>query len=256
MTPLDPTNQPVDLTPGLDLQPPIPNPQSQSPFWNYGDLFLFVLLLLASLTATLFVGAILVRLPGLNTAWKLILPQLILYVLVLSALAAILRLRYDRPFWPSLDWRAISPTVILGAFLAGPVLAIGLGLLGAALRTPEIDLPFQQMRSSPTTTAILGVIVVILGPVCEELVFRGFLMPLLVRSLGVAVGIIATGILFGCMHGYEYEWSWRHILLISAAGSVFGWGKYTTKSTMTAAFMHATFNLTQFVAFLAQAHSA
>jgi uncharacterized protein len=253
MTPIDPTSGPVDLTPPSDLQSPIPN--RQSPFWTYRDLLLFVLLLLASLAATLLVGALLVRLPVLTIAWKLILPQLILYVLVLSALAGILRLRYDRPLWPSLAWSRIPSPVILGAILTGPLLAIGLGLLGAALRTPEIDLPFQQMRSSATTTAILGVIVVILGPVCEELVFRGFLMPLLVRSLGVAAGIVVTGILFGCMHGYEYEWSWRHILLISTAGCVFGWGRYKTGSTMTAAFMHSTFNLTQFVAFVVQARS-
>ena len=69
-----------------------------------------------------------------------------------------------------------------GAILAGPLLMISIGLLGVALRTPEIDLPFEDMLGSRGTVVLLGTFVVILGPVCEELAFRGFLMPLLIRS--------------------------------------------------------------------------
>jgi uncharacterized protein len=94
--------------------------------------------------------------------------------------------------------------------------------------------------------------VVVLGPLCEELAFRGFLMPLLIRSLGVTAGILLTGLLFGALHAYEYEWSWRHSLLISVAGAVFGWARYALGSTAASTFMHATFNLTQFAALLAQ----
>jgi membrane protease YdiL (CAAX protease family) len=80
-------------------------------------------------------------------------------------------------------------------------------------------------------------------------------MPLFMRTFGAAIGILFTGFLFGSAHGFEYQWSWRHILLISAAGSIFGWARYKTGSTAAAAFMHATFNLTQFAAFLAQSRT-
>ncbi len=90
----------------------------------------------------------------------------------------------------------------------------------------------------------------ILGPVCEELAFRGFLMPLLIRSLGAAGGIVLTGVIFGSIHGYEYEWSWQFMLLISLAGCIFGWARYKTRSTIAGALMHSTFNLAQFAAFL------
>jgi membrane protease YdiL (CAAX protease family) len=111
------------------------------------------------------------------------------------------------------------------------------------------------MLGSSATIILLGILVVILGPVAEELAFRGFLMPLLVRSIGVAGGIVVTGIIFGSVHGYEYQWSWRHMLLISTAGCVFGWVKYKTQSTVASALMHSTFNLTQFAAFLVQQRS-
>ena len=186
----------------------------------------------------------------------LLLPQILWYILSFAALKALLLFRSVwRPFWRSLGWRSLPVTAAASALLAGPFLALGLGLLGAALRTPEIDLPFQQMLGSKVTTITLGIVVVILGPVCEELAFRGFLMPLLMRSLGAAGGILVTGFIFGSVHGYEYEWSWRHMLLISLVGCVFGWAKFKTQSTAAAAFMHSTFNLTQFAAFLIQART-
>ena len=185
----------------------------------------------------------------------MLLVQSLWYFLVFGCLAALFRIRYRKSFWQSLGWRPVSAGAVAGATLGGPLLALALGLLGSALRTPEIDLPFEQMLGSRATVVFLGILVVILGPVAEELAFRGFLMPLLIRSLGAAGGILATGLLFGSIHGYEYQWSWRHILLISAAGCIFGWARYKTQSTMTSAFMHSTFNLTQFAAFLLQARS-
>jgi membrane protease YdiL (CAAX protease family) len=230
---------------------PQPTTNDLQPFWHYIDLFFFVSLLFASFGGLLFV-VILLRLTTLPMGWKLILPQLVFYALGLTSLAAILRLRYDQPLWSSLGWKPTSLLITVSSLLAGPLLAIAVSLLGAALKTPQIDLPFQQMLGAPGTIVLLGIVVVILGPVCEELAFRGFLMPLLVRSLGAAGGIVATGFIFGCMHGYEYEWSWRHMLLISLVGSAFGWAKHKTQSTAAAAFMHSTFNLAQFAAFVWQ----
>ena len=106
------------------------------------------------------------------------------------------------------------------------------------------------MFGSGGTIVLFGILAVVVGPVAEELAFRGFLMPLLIRSLGAAGGIVLTGIIFGSIHGYEYQWSWQYMLLISLAGCVFGWAKYKTQSTLASALMHCTFNLTQFAALL------
>jgi membrane protease YdiL (CAAX protease family) len=242
---------PIELT-------PIPNPQSptpSSPFFDYTDLFFFIgLCVPCLLIALLLTRAAKIFAPAPESI-QLLLVQALWYFLAFGSLAVLFRIRYQRPFWESLGWRRISFSVAAAAIAAGPLLALALGLLGSALRTPEIDLPFEQMLGSPATVVLLGIVVVVLGPVAEELAFRGFLMPLLVRSLGAGAGIVLTGVIFGSIHGYEYQWSWRHMLLISLVGCVFGWAKYKTKSTAVSAFMHSTFNLTQFAAFLMQARS-
>jgi membrane protease YdiL (CAAX protease family) len=223
------------------------NPNPQSPFWDYADFFLFVLLVIASLAVSLVGGLAFTK---LSMPFRLLLAQAYWYVLSFGALKALLYFRYRQPFWRSLGWRMISFRSASSAFLAGPLLVISIGLLGVALRAPEIAPPFEQMLGSPLTVVFLGILAVVLGPVAEELAFRGFLMPLLTRSLGTVGGIAVTGFIFGSAHGYEYQWSWQYMLLVSLAGCCFGWAKYKTQSTMAGALMHSAFNLTQFAAFL------
>jgi membrane protease YdiL (CAAX protease family) len=95
---------------------------------------------------------------------------------------------------------------------------------------------------------LVGIFAVTLGPLCEELAFRGFLQPLLVRSVGAALGIFLTSVPFGLLHLQEYSWSWRHALLITLAGCAFGVVRYRTRSTAVAAVMHAAYNSTFFIA--------
>jgi uncharacterized protein len=238
--------EPVDFT-------PIPNPQFPTPrvpFFDYTDLCFFIgLCVPCLLVAVLLIRAVRIFEP-MPTSVQSLLAQSVWYFLAFGSVAALFRIRYQRPFWQSLGWRPISFGAAVGAILAGPVLAVSIGLLGAALRTPEIEPPFEQMLGSPGTLVLLGMLVVVLGPVAEELAFRGFLMPLLMRSVGAAGGIVITGLIFGSMHGYEYQWSWQYMLLISLAGCVFGWARYKTQSTITSAFIHCTFNLAQFAAFV------
>jgi uncharacterized protein len=232
---------------------PIPNPQPpREPFWDYSDFLLFVLLAASSLAVSLLFGLAFTR---LNIPMRLLLVQVLWYFLAFGALKALLLFRYERPFWQSLGWRAISFSAALGAILAGPLLVISIGLLQFALRAPEVEPPFEQMLGSSGTIVLFGILAVVLGPVAEELAFRGFLMPLLIRSLGTAGGIVVTGIIFGSLHGYEYRWSWQYMLLLSMVGCILGWTKYRTRSTLAAAIMHSTFNLTQFAAFLLQQRS-
>jgi membrane protease YdiL (CAAX protease family) len=249
MTPNDP-QQESDLAPV-----PGPTPHPSSPFWDYQDLGLFISLCFPSLLITILLVRALSNVIPYGKPFQGLLAQLVWYVLVFSSLYALLRVRYRQPFWRSLGWKMLPLSTTAMCFLAGPFLAVAIGYLGYLLRTPEISLPFQQMLDNRPTLLLFSVFVVIIGPLCEELAFRGFLLPLFVRSLGAAAGIIVTGVLFGCLHAPEYSWSWRHVLLVALAGCVFGWARHQTGSTAAAAYMHSTYNLTQFAAFVAQSRT-
>jgi membrane protease YdiL (CAAX protease family) len=96
--------------------------------------------------------------------------------------------------------------------------------------------------------AVFGITV---GPLCEELIFRGFLQPLFVRSFGAVAGILLTALAFGLLHLQEYGFSWRHVVLITMVGAALGWIRHRTGSTKASTIMHAAYNATFFLVALA-----
>jgi membrane protease YdiL (CAAX protease family) len=132
----------------------------------------------------------------------------------------------------------------------GVGVALAIAIVGGLMHTPDLDSPMKRLLSDRLSLVLVGTAAATLGPVCEELAFRGFIQPLLVRSLGPAPGIILTALPFALLHGPEYAWSWRHVLLVTIAGASFGWMRHRTGSTASAAVMHAAYNATFFVALL------
>jgi len=131
-------------------------------------------------------------------------------------------------------------------------LAIGLSVLGVVLRTPAIPTPVESLISGRGSLLLVAIFAVVLGPVFEELLFRGFLQPLLQRALGPwpAILLAATG--FALLHGQEYQWFWQQLLVVGLAGAAFGYARYKTGSTAAAALLHGGYNLTFFVGYLIQ----
>ncbi len=91
-----------------------------------------------------------------------------------------------------------------------------------------------------------------IGPLCEELVFRGFMQPLFVRTLGPLVGILITAALFGSLHLAQNQFTWQSGLLITAAGAAFGWMRHISNSTRASTLMHSAYNLAYFLAAFSQ----
>ena len=249
MTPTDP---PVESR--TDQVSP-PTSHFQQPFWSYEDLIFFIALAFPSLFVSVIAVRAIAGASPLSKPFQGLLAQLVWYLMVFGSLYGLLRVRYGQPFWRSLGWVVPFRGVAL-SFFGGPALAIAVGYVSYLLRTPEVQTPFGQMLQDPPTMALFAIFAVALGPLCEELAFRGFLMPLLMRSFGVPAGILITGAIFGFVHVYEYQWSWRHVFLVSLAGCAFGWVRHKTGSTAAATFMHSTFNLAQFAVFVAQGRTA
>lgn len=226
-----------------------PDSSVDAPFWNYRDLLIFALLAIPCLVASALLSrglSMLLPQVGVSKAW---IGMLLFYGLWFGALYVLLHIGYRRPFWQSLGWN--YPRVGKAfAVVGGPGLAIVVGLLGTALRTPMIDTPFRKLVQDPLSLVMFGVFSTIIGPVCEELAFRGFLMPLLVRSFGPWVGIFGAALPFALLHGDQYSWTWQYVVLVAVAGVVFGWVRYSTGSTMCSALMHSTYNATFYAAFV------
>jgi uncharacterized protein len=234
---------------------PAPVPEESSPYWSYQDVALLAGMALPALIVSTLLVDLAFRM--LTTAAPGQTPQLLIaqfmgYGLLFAALYALLRWRYDRPFWKSLGWVAPARGVLLSCAVWGPLLAFGVSMLGVVLRTPEMDMPIKQFLRGREAVVLVAIFGTTLGPLCEELLFRGFLLPLVMRSFGVVPGIVVAALPFALLHGPQYGWSWRHVLLVTVAGAAFGWVRHRTGSTAAATVVHATYNLTFFIGFLFQ----
>ena len=243
--------QPPLAEPPAPLEPP-PSPPERYPFWTWGDVFLFLGLAVASwLVGSLLVTAVAalahVHTQGKMGTAELLAAQAIIYVLAFGGLALLFRIQYDRPFWRSLAWRGFQMPAVQVALL-GVVTAYAVSFLGVLIRTPTTPNEITRLLDSPTSLILMAVYGITMAPVCEELVFRGFLQPLLERSLGATAGILAAALPFGLLHYREYGNSWRHAVIVAAAGAAFGWMRHRTGSTRASALMHAAYNALFFVA--------
>jgi len=177
-------------------EPAIPvNPGAENPPWSGLDLLLIGLVLVVSLLffSSLLFGVVLhtsrSSSPGISSAELsknpgplVIVPSMTLaYLVMLAAMFVLVKRHHRRPFWQAVAWRWPGDWW-LGYVVGGGLLAVGLGLLSRLLPIPK-SLPmdrFFQDRQGAYLMMIFGVAV---APFAEEMLFRGFLYPVLDRWL-------------------------------------------------------------------------
>jgi uncharacterized protein len=90
-----------------------------------------------------------------------------------------------------------------------------------------------------------AVLIAVLGPIVEELMFRGLGYSLL-RPFGPAVAIVVVGVLFGTMHGLLIA-----LPILSAFGIGLAYMRHRTDSVYPGILLHALFNAIALIAAVA-----
>lgn len=249
--------EPQDTSPAeISPAPPLVRPQRE-PFWGYDDLAMVVGLIVAGLVVIgLAVAVIANFVPSLRAdPTPALLPgNLAIYLLVYIAFRLVIGLRYGRPVFSSLGWRRTNVNLLV-AGAGGVGLAFALSAFASLVKTPKIPLPFEEMTNSPWSFALFALMAAVIAPIFEELFFRGFIQPLLVRTFGVVAGILVTAALFGALHAPEYSDAWQYALTVALAGAAFGWLRERTKSIIPGTVMHGCFNAVSVIALVLSKHT-
>jgi membrane protease YdiL (CAAX protease family) len=110
-------------------------------------------------------------------------------------------------------------------------------------KTPE-HAPIQDLLKNHTMAIAFMGMAVLVAPLVEETIFRGYLFPLLAKWFGLVPGIVVTGILFGLMHGYQLGWAWTIVGALIGVGIVFTVVRARAQSTLASFLMHLGYNST------------
>lgn len=233
------------------LSPAVPLPEPErEPVWGFAEVALFfglaipLFLLGAGLTYGL--TALLAM---KSSALRALIAQFGGYLAGLLPLWVVFGRKFGTG--PMQTLRMSVPAGQSGAsILAGVVASFGVLALSVLLRMPKLETPMEKLLEDPIMLAAAAVLGITLGPWVEELLFRGILQPVLVRATGFP-GIVLSALPFALLHGPQYSWSWRHMVLLTLAGCAFGYWRYRTGSTGAATLMHAGYNMVLFAGFIA-----
>ena len=175
----------------------------------------------------------------------------LIYIPVALLMIVLIEGKYHVRFWQAIRWNwPRSEWKLLGL---GAAMFFALAVLEAYLPMPK-DTPFDRLFDSQRDAYLLSIIAVSLGPLMEELFFRGFLYPVLARRMGVVGGILLTALPFGLLHLQQYGWAWAAGLVIFLVGVVCGAVRAATKSVAAGFLVHVGYNGTQMLIAVVATH--
>jgi uncharacterized protein len=181
----------------------------------------------------------------------LLVSQFLIYAVVAACMVMLVEGKYHVAFWQAIRWN--WPRSEWRLLALGAVMLIVLGALQNLLPMPK-DTPFEHLFDRPRDAYLLSIIAVTIGPLMEELFFRGFLYPVLARRMGVVWGIVLTALPFGLIHLPQYGDAWAAGLVIFLVGVVCGVVRAATKSVGASFLVHVGYNGMQMVIALVATH--
>lgn len=168
--------------------------------------------------------------------------QGVAYVLLIGYMYVLVTRERRQPnFLSAIHWNPPKHPELYLIF--GFVLSIALELFANLLPMPK-DLPIDTFFGTPAQAWALSIFGITLAPLMEELFFRGFLYPVLARSIGVFAAIVATGFAFALLHGSQLSFSWGPVLVIFLVGVVLTAVRAYKNSVAAGLLIHIAYNAT------------
>jgi membrane protease YdiL (CAAX protease family) len=165
--------------------------------------------------------------------------QALAYLLILGFMVSIVKRVPSQDFRRAIRWN--WPTNWGTYLMAGAALSFALQGLAHFLPIPK-ELPMDRFFRTPSEAWALSLFGITLAPLLEELFFRGFLYPVLVRRFGVALAVVATAVGFSLIHAPQLGRAWGPVLVIFMVGLALTITRAVTKSVAAGLIMHMAYN--------------
>ena len=173
--------------------------------------------------------------------------NLLWYAAIFLFLYVTLGVLRGQPFWRTLGWKKLQSNLSAGKanpwayFFAGCGLAIFVFIASSQVHTND-KMPIEEVLKNRSSAMLLMAMAVLVAPLVEETVFRGYLYPLFAKSFGIVPGILLTGILFGLMHGAQLAWTWGIVGLLILVGIIFTFARAHTGTVLASFLLHLGYN--------------
>ncbi len=176
--------------------------------------------------------------------------SLLIYYAALTALIYIfVHFWHKLRFTQALALHRISIEQTLLVLFGGILLALSIAAISSLFPPPE-ELPMEKLFSTRSNTlAVLGASLLI-APLAEELVFRGYIYSSLEGLWGKTPAVILSGVAFGAIHFPQLSGGYVQMAALTVVGIVFSAVRARTGNTTAAILMHLGYNATLSAGFL------
>ena len=143
------------------------------------------------------------------------------------------------------NWGVAALWVVIAAvvgYAASALYDVVKGPLGLQTNTDALA---EQIKIAPLTTLGLLLAGALVAPVCEEVFFRGFLLPGIARAMPIWAAVIVSSLLFGVAHA-----DLGSLAPLVVIGLLLGVVRWKTRSLWPAIFLHTLNNVAALLALL------
>ena len=242
----------------------------------FGHVALFLGIIVASLILTEIAFVVLIPGPLMHILAD---PRLQLiaegigYVIALLAAALIFPRLWQQPFATGLQWNARNARLWL--IPAGLVLGFLAQATETRLPIPK-SLPMDVLLEDRRLIPVLAILAVLLAPIMEEVLFRGFLLPALANAYdyfrlptflppaqaletherwvaapqsipGLVLASLITSLLFALIHAPQLGYTWPAVSLLAVVSLVLCFVRIRFRSVAASTLVHASYNLSVFL---------
>lgn len=163
------------------------------------------------------------------------------YVLILGLLYYMIRVHRGVPFAASLRLRTLPHAQAAQGLAIGFLLALLINFLNVIVPPPE-PLAFDKLFSSRAAALLVITASLVMAPLVEEIIFRGYIYSVVERSWGLAPAVLASGILFGSIHFPQLWPGYFQMVLLCVVGIVFSLARAYTGTTLASIVLHFGYN--------------
>ena len=246
-------NPPLDPLPHSSTETALPAlgpaPPAEQPRWGVIDIALIAIFYLI---ATGLLTAIAFGIVHAIPRWRhysisqlaaeplaVIPPQTVGYVLTLFFMILVVRRGTSASFWRTIKFR--WPDALLPYIATGFVLSFLIQIASSFLPIPK-SLPIDEFFKTTHAAWVLAIFGILIAPFFEELFFRGFLYPVLVRRIGFFASTVVTSLLFALTHEGQLAHAWAPLLVLFIVGVVLTYVRARTHSVACSFLVHSGYN--------------
>jgi len=210
--------------------------------WKISDvIFAYVLVFVVSL---IFIGIFLYASLDVNIGLFTALLQIAVSLATLGIVYSVVTIKYQIPFKDAFGiYFHKTPYFFRQGVLAAIAIVLSTTLISfifshfgeVAKQGPYSAMPEDKIRA-------IIFLAIFIAPIIEEIFFRGFMQPALVKTLGAFPGIVITALIFGVSHSQYLDYN-AALVAVTTIGLILGITKYYTGSVIPGIFAHLFNNL-------------